>query len=189
MANQKGDIVSKGRYFNVCIDETNKTFETRYFHTDGEDVEFNDGTNAETKVGAIKGITSDLNTTTTGYAADMTALAKVNSSLNGISVPSHTIIANNITLYRIGKMRILELNDATFNAETKIPTNDCPLSLVRGACVNTEIGTWGVCGAIEVYPDGSLKFTFFSQYNSGSGSFVRYDVTHNVTSQIIWFIE
>ena len=189
MANQKGDTVSTGHFWNRAIDAVNKKFETYSFWSKASDTEFDDGGNAETKVGAIKGITSDLNTTTTGYAADMTALAKVNSSLNGISVPSHTIIANNITLYRIGKMRILELNDATFNAETKIPTNDCPLSLVRGACVNTEIGTWGVCGAIEVYPDGSLKFTFFSQYNSGSGSFVRYDVTHNVTSQIIWFIE
>ena len=84
MANQKGDTVSKGHYFNVCTDETNKTFETRYFHTDGEDVEFNDGDDAETKVGAIKGITSDLNTTTEGYAADMTTVAKINSSLGGL---------------------------------------------------------------------------------------------------------
>lgn len=29
MANQKGDTVSKGHYFNVCTDETNKTFEER----------------------------------------------------------------------------------------------------------------------------------------------------------------
>lgn len=84
MANQKGDTVSKGHYFNVCTDETNKTFETIYFHTDGEDVEFNDGDDAETKVGAIKGITSDLNTTTEGYAADMTTVAKINSSLGGL---------------------------------------------------------------------------------------------------------
>lgn len=83
MANQIGDTVSKGHYFNVCTDETNQTFETRYFHTDGEDVEFNDGDDAETKVGAIKGITSDLNTTTEGYAADMTTVAKINSSLKG----------------------------------------------------------------------------------------------------------
>lgn len=35
-----------------------------------------------TKVGAIKGITTDLNTTETGYAADMTALAQLNSDLD-----------------------------------------------------------------------------------------------------------
>lgn len=34
-----------------------------------------------TNVGAIKGITTDLNTTETGYAADMTALAQLNSDI------------------------------------------------------------------------------------------------------------
>ena len=49
MANQIGDTVSKGNYFNVCTDETNKTFETKSFYTDSEDVSFADGENAENK--------------------------------------------------------------------------------------------------------------------------------------------
>ncbi len=81
MANQIGDTVSKGNYFNVCTDETNQTFETKSFYTDSEDVSFADGVNAENKVGAIKGITSDFNTTDAGYAASMTAVSKLNSSL------------------------------------------------------------------------------------------------------------
>lgn len=81
MANQIGDTVSKGNYFNVCTDETNQTFETKSFYTDSEDVSFADGENAENKVGAIKGITSDFNTTDAGYAASMTAVSKLNSSL------------------------------------------------------------------------------------------------------------
>ena len=85
MANQIGDTVSKGNYFNVCTDETNQTFETKSFYTDSEDVSFADGENAESKVGAIKGITSDFNTTDAGYAASMTAVSKLNSSLNGLS--------------------------------------------------------------------------------------------------------
>ena len=83
MANQIGDTVSKGNYFNVCTDETNQTFETKSFYTDSEDVSFADGEDAENKVCAIKGITSDINTTTVGYAADMTTVAKLNSSLKG----------------------------------------------------------------------------------------------------------
>lgn len=81
MANQIGDTVSKGNYFNVCTDETNQTFETKSFYTDSEDVSFADGVNAENKVGAIKGITSDFNTTDAGYAASMTAVSKLNSRL------------------------------------------------------------------------------------------------------------
>lgn len=84
MANQIGDTVSKGNYFNVCTDETNQTFETKSFYTDSEDVNFADGVNAENKVGAIKGITSDFNTTDAGYAASMTSVSKLNSSLGGL---------------------------------------------------------------------------------------------------------
>ena len=85
MANQIGDTVSKGNYFNVCTDETNQTFETKSFYTDSEDVIFADRENAENKVGAIKGITSDFNTTDAGYAASMTAVSKLNSSLGGLN--------------------------------------------------------------------------------------------------------
>ena len=81
MANQIGDTVSKGNYFNVCTDETNQTFETKSFYTDSEDVKFADGKNAENKMGAIKGITSDFNTTDPGYAASMTSVSQLNSSL------------------------------------------------------------------------------------------------------------
>ena len=84
MANQKGDTVSTGHFWNRCIDAVNKKFETYSFWHKASDCEFDDGGNAQTKVGAFKGITSDLNTTTTGYAADMTTVAKLNSSLGGI---------------------------------------------------------------------------------------------------------
>ena len=76
-----------GRAHRVLIDKATKLWQRKSFWTKGSDVEFNDGKNAETKVGAIKGITIDLNTTETGYAADMTALAQLNSEIaDGISV-------------------------------------------------------------------------------------------------------
>ena len=85
MANQKGDTVSTGHFWNRCIDAVNKKFETYSFWHKASDCEFDDGENAQTKVGAIKGITSDLNTTTTGYAADMTTVSKLNSSFGTLS--------------------------------------------------------------------------------------------------------
>ncbi len=74
-----------GRKFRKLIDETTKLWQRISIWTKSSDVEFDDGENAETKVGAIKGITKDLNTTEEGYAADMTALAKINSKLGGLS--------------------------------------------------------------------------------------------------------
>lgn len=72
-----------GRSFRKCIDVANKLWQKISFWTKASDVEFDDGENAETKLGAIKGITADLNTTETGYAADMTALTQLNNQIMG----------------------------------------------------------------------------------------------------------
>lgn len=50
--------------------------------TSSNTVEFNDGKTAQTKVGAIKGITTSTSATETGYAADATTVAALNQSLN-----------------------------------------------------------------------------------------------------------
>ncbi|MCI9298135.1 MAG: hypothetical protein HFI10_11955 [Lachnospiraceae bacterium] len=71
-----------GRSFRKCIDVTNKLWQKISFWSKASDVEFDDGESAETKLGAIKGITTDLNITETGYAADMTALAQLNSEID-----------------------------------------------------------------------------------------------------------
>ena len=83
MANQKGETTSIGHFYNRCVDAVNNLFETMSFWTHAKDVEFDDGGTAQNKVGAIKGITSDLNTTTTGYAADITTVSKINDNLKG----------------------------------------------------------------------------------------------------------
>lgn len=74
-----------GRSFRKCIDVTNKLWQKISFWSKASDVEFDDGENAETKLGAIKGITTDLNITETGYAADMTALAQLNSEITPVT--------------------------------------------------------------------------------------------------------
>lgn len=85
MANQRGETTSIGHFWNRCVDTVNNLFETISFWTSSKDVEFADGNNAETKLGAIKGITSDFNTTDAGYAASMTSVSALNSSLGGLS--------------------------------------------------------------------------------------------------------
>lgn len=58
-------------------------WESRDVH--GETVYFNDNDTAETKVGAIKGITTSTDVTEEGYAADATTVAALNSNLGGLS--------------------------------------------------------------------------------------------------------
>lgn len=50
--------------------------------TSSNTVEFNDGKTAQTKVGAIKGITTSTSAKETGYAADATTVAALNQSLD-----------------------------------------------------------------------------------------------------------
>ena len=52
--------------------------------TSSNTVEFNDGKTAQTKVGAIKGITTSTSATETGYAADATTVAALNQSLGNM---------------------------------------------------------------------------------------------------------
>ena len=80
--NLKGSTVSTGHYWNVCTDADKKTFETYSFWHKASDCEFNDGTTAEEKIGAIKGITTDTSKTETGYALDASALQNI-FSLDG----------------------------------------------------------------------------------------------------------
>lgn len=53
--------------------------------TSSNTVEFNDGKTAQTKVGAIKGITTSTSAKETGYAADATTVAALNQSLGNLS--------------------------------------------------------------------------------------------------------
>lgn len=74
----------KGRAYRTLADNTVGSFVWNQlsFWTVASDVEFDDGTDAETKLGSIKGITTSTSVTTTGYAADAsvtTALYKKTS--------------------------------------------------------------------------------------------------------------
>lgn len=89
----------------------------------------------------------------------------------------------------MGKMRVLDLVNANVTTKTKIPANDCPPSLVRGTCGNYDNGSYFVIGELEVYPDGTLKFIFCTDYNNSLSQFTRYDSIGKASAQVIWFIE
>ena len=72
-----------GRKFRKLVDEATKLWQRISFWTKATDVEFDDGQTAESKMGAIKGITTDLNVTETGYAADATMLTQLYSEIQG----------------------------------------------------------------------------------------------------------
>lgn len=73
-----------GKFYRIWS-AADKLWHRISFWTHANDVEFNDGKTAQTKVGAIKGITTSTSATETGYAADATTVAALNQSLGDLS--------------------------------------------------------------------------------------------------------
>lgn len=61
-------------------------YEQLSYKTSSQTVDFDDGKTAETKLGAIKGITTSTSVTETGYAADAKTVSKINQSLDGVKI-------------------------------------------------------------------------------------------------------
>lgn len=70
-----------GRKFRKLVDEATKLWQRISFWTKASDVEFNDGSTAETKMGAINGITDSLVSTSSNVAASAKALNQLNNKL------------------------------------------------------------------------------------------------------------
>lgn len=84
MANQRGETTSIGHFYNRCVDAVNNLFDTMSFWTHSKDVEFVDGKTAETKVGAINGITSDMSGEADDIAASIKCVNQLNNSLSNL---------------------------------------------------------------------------------------------------------
>lgn len=80
-----------GRKFRKLVDEATKLWQRISIWNTASDTECEDGQSVETKIGSMKGITADTNTTETGYAADMTSVAQLYSNLGGITIYPETL--------------------------------------------------------------------------------------------------
>lgn len=142
-----------GKFYRIWS-AADKLWHRISFWTHANDVEFNDGKTAQTKVGAIKGITTSTSAKETGYAADATTVAALNQSLGNIDKwtnwdGSSSKLPNNIKTIMI-KMQCH--NDKSYGVSTFIIQK---AEIVTGAYLKNTAVT---C----VSPDGyvsSLTFT------------------------------
>lgn len=74
-----------GKKFRRLIDIATNKWRRYSFWNKAKDTECEDGTDVETKVGAIKGITTSTNVSETGYAADAKTVSEINQSLTELS--------------------------------------------------------------------------------------------------------
>lgn len=74
--------IKSRKYYRV---HNGESWDRMHFVTDANSVDANDGETMETKVGAIKGITTSTSVTEEGYAADATVVSQLNDSLGGLN--------------------------------------------------------------------------------------------------------
>lgn len=84
MATVNEQIVT-GRKFRKLIDEATKLWQRISFWTKANDVEFDDGENAETKLSAINGITDSLTSTSSNIAASAAAVKALNDKITELN--------------------------------------------------------------------------------------------------------
>lgn len=112
-----------------------------------------------TNVGAIKGITTDLNTTETGYAADMTALAQLYSDRNASYKqikPANGIVINSQNCFSVNNVVVIQ---AKFSVESVV-NNSQTIGKVPEEWIPTISTGWipGSCGLTS--KDASVSKSF-----------------------------
>lgn len=95
------EIIVTGKKYRVWNEE-NSQWKRMSFYTQAEDVAFTDGLDAETKVGAINGITSSLASTSKNYALSASAgkdlKAQIDDLCNNLDILS-TALSNMTTTF------------------------------------------------------------------------------------------
>ena len=78
------ETIVTGRKFRKLADETTKLWQRMSFWKKASDIEFNDGKNAENKVGAINGITDSLTSTSSNIVASAAAVKALNDKITAL---------------------------------------------------------------------------------------------------------
>lgn len=107
-----------GKFYRIWS-AADKLWHRISFWTHANDVEFNDGKTAQTKVGAIKGITASTNTKETGYAADATTVTTLNQSVTTLN---QSVTDLNQSLGNLKTDFEIKLNDIKIKAGTIVKT-------------------------------------------------------------------
>lgn len=110
------ETIVTNRYFRRCTDAANKVWQRISFWHKASDCEFDDGSTAQTKVGAIKGITTSTSVTETGYAADMTTVKGLQTQIDELN----SNLGSDIK-YVTSNSSVLVIRAGTTTAEFTIP--------------------------------------------------------------------
>lgn len=156
-----------GRAHRVLIDKAAKLWQRISFWTKASDVEFNDKKTAETKVGAIDGITDSLASTSSRIAASAKSVNKLNNDL-----------VSNIYVNDDGKLTVTK-----GGADTVLPFKGVPTFILSESHITSYTKTIN-CSVGDIFI--ITVFTYSNGQNqqvSVSNATTQYDKTPTVSKQ------
>ena len=159
------ETIKTGRKYRKCIDNTsgNKKWERYSFWSKASDVEFNDGTTAENKLGGFKGVTTNENQVA-GYAADVTLVKSIKTALSNL-ITSLTNLVNSIN-DRLGGMRFYEDSTGKYvvGADSVPKKLGNPYEVIK-ICLTDKPGEWfvGDTTGYEVVKASSYNLGIYSE--------------------------
>ena len=173
------ETIVTNRYFRRCTDAANKVWQRISFWHKASDCEFDDGSTAQTKVGAIKGITTSTSVTETGYAADMTTVKglqtqidELNSNLKALKIVQFETGGNGS--YRTGNIIFYVPNFSKLHIGALEGIGSGNFAVYGGSGVNivngVEQSTLTGSVTLETFGDGGAKN---KEYDISSYSYVR----------------
>lgn len=122
------ETIVTGRKFRKCIDAASKAWQRISFWTKSSDVEFEDGKNAETKLGAIDGITDSLEDTSSRMAASAKAVSTLNNNLGGCQLAQEGndfyIVGADSVRKKLGSGKVVLLGTVTSTKTFDLSTYD-----------------------------------------------------------------
>lgn len=151
------ETIVTGRKFRKLIDEATKLWQRISFWTKASDVEFDDGSNAETKFGAINGVTDSLTSTSSNIAASAAAVKALNDKVTELSsnimdltitVPVGVRLDCSCSRCRWGKVSFNFNADEVIVNKGSLDQLNCPAKYTAGTeitfCSNGEdkYGVW-----------------------------------------------
>lgn len=181
-----------GKKFRRLIDIATNKWRRYSFWNKAKDTECEDGTDVETKVGAIKGITTSTNVSETGYAADAKTVSEINQSLTNIKKTYLRLVLPNVAAdakavcdyinknYLMGQitpMYSIEFDVVASNADwfSGVLSTDSNI-LVVGRTV------WGFVQQRTTSAENSTLYKYFASGTGGAGTvspFKRFEDGYN----------
>lgn len=184
-----------GKKFRRLIDVATNKWRRYSFWNKAKDTECEDGTDVETKVGAIKGITTSTNVSETGYAADAKTVSEINQSLTNINnskktyinlaLPNVTADAKTVCDY-INKNYLMGQIAPMYSVEFDVVASNVDwFSGVLSTDTTTLSPGRTVWGIVQQRTSSAENSTLYKYYGSGTGGagtvspFKRYEDGYN----------